>query len=347
MKKIIWLVFYILVAIGTTFAEKSEWASKYPISPFHSFGIPIYKAPLLVTTGGLFPFNLHYLSVDFSNASNYTYKNLRLIPIRAKENFRQVVGNMGYYIALQEAIDANLVAINEVNWSGRVNTLLIRNLSQDTLFVMSGEILIGGKQDRVVAADMLIPPNSGETKLPVFCVEEGRWKYEGKNAKFTEYYGMANEHLRSIIDNRGADQQSVWQEVSKTNKLDGVISETKAYTAHANNRRFRENEREYINFFQNVFVGQDDIIGVIAVTGNVIEGADLFISNRLFLQEYRKLIYAYTDDAITYGAPVRIEQSTINNYINQLLSPETQGQFVEEKGIAFRRGNQVIHIAVY
>ncbi|MEO1051035.1 MAG: LPP20 family lipoprotein [Bacteroidota bacterium] len=298
--------------------------------------------------GDLFPFNLDYVDVDFSDADSYTFKNLRLVPIRAKDNFKRITGNMGYYIALQQAIDTDKVAISEVNRSGRVNTLLVRNLSVDTLFVMSGEILLGGKQDRVIARDMLIPPGGGQVKLPVYCVEKGRWKYKntGNDSKFTEYYGMANEHLRDIIDhNQG--QQAVWNEVSKTNKKDGIQSNTDAYTAHAENRRFRRIEQEYINFFQNVFVGQNDVIGVIAVTGNQIEGADLFISNRLFLQEYRKLIYAYLDDAITYGSPVRAQKRTIDNYIDLLLTPQTQQGFVEEKGQAFRKGNQVIHIAVY
>ena len=298
--------------------------------------------------GDMFPFNLDYLNVDFSNTNLYTFKNLRLVPIRVKENFKQIVGNMGYYISLQEAIDADKVVISEVNRSGRVNTLLVRNLSTDTLFVMSGEILIGGKQDRVIASDMLIAPNSGQVKLPVYCVEKGRWKYKNNSndSKFTEYYGMANEHLRDIIDHQEG-QQAVWKEVSKTNKKDGISSSTEAYTAHANNKRFRRQEQEYIDFFENIFADQDDVIGVVAVTGNQIEGADLFISNRLFKQEYRKLIYSYLDDAITYGAPVNAQKSVIDNYINQLLNPQTQVSFIEEKGQAFRRGNQVIHIAVY
>jgi len=296
--------------------------------------------------GDLYPFNLDYLTVDFSNASNYTFKNLKLVPIRAKDNFRRILGNMGYYISLQEAMDSDKVAINEIKRSGIVNTLLVRNLSTDTLFIMSGEILIGGKQDRVVASDMLIPPNSGQAKLPVYCVERGRWKYTNNGEEFSSYYGMANEHLRDIIDHK-VSQQAVWSEISNTNKKDGVDSYTEAYTAHAAKKTFRKEEQEYIDFFENVFVGQDDIIGVIAITDNIIEGADLFISNRLFKQEYRKLIYAYLDDAITYGAPVRVEKSVIDAYINQLLDPQIQGGFVEGKGQAFRRGNQVIHIAVY
>jgi hypothetical protein len=296
--------------------------------------------------GDLFPFNREFLSVDYSNESAYTFKNLRLIPIRANDEFRRILGNLGYYISLQEAIDRDKVAINEINRSGRVNTLLVRNLSSDTLFIMSGEILIGGKQDRVVANDILIPPNNGQTKLRVFCVEQGRWRYKKSGTGFTSYYSMANEHLRDIIDHRG-DQQTVWKEVSKSNKKDGVNSATDAYTAHAENRAFRRQEQEYMDFFENVFNGQDDVIGVIAVTGNVIEGADLFVSNRLFKQEYGKLIYAYLDDAITYGAPVDIDKSTIDNYANQLLNPQLQGPFVQEQGQAFRKGNQAIHIAVY
>jgi hypothetical protein len=266
--------------------------------------------------------------------------------VRAKDGFRRILGSMGYYISLQEAIDQDKVAISEVSRSGRVNTLLVRNLSTDTLFIMSGEILVGGKQDRVVASDMLIPPNNGQSKLPVFCVEKGRWKYDGDNTKFTGYYGMANEHLRDIIDHQGS-QQEIWSEVSKSNKRDNINSGTEAYTAHASNRRFRQQEQEYINFFQNLFEGQDDVIGVIAVTGETIEGADLFVSNRLFMQEYRKLIYAYLDESITYGAPVRIKQRTLDNYVERLLTPQLQERFVEERGQAFRRGNQVIHIAVY
>lgn len=296
--------------------------------------------------GDLFPFHFDYVNVDFSNAEKYTFRNLKLIPIRSKENFRRVIGDMGYYITLQQAIDADKVVINEVSNSGTVNTLLVRNLSTDTLFVMSGEILIGGKQDRVVARDMLIPPNSGQMKLPVFCVEQGRWQYKSDGTKFTEYYGMANEHLRDLIDHNGG-QQAVWNEVSKTNQKDGVYSATDAYTAHASKIEYRKIEQEYVDFFENVFNDQNDVIGVLAITGNVIEGADLFVSNILFTQEYRKLMYSYIDDAITYGAPVNIEKNTIDNYLNQLFTPELQQRFVQERGQAFRRGNQVIHIAVY
>jgi hypothetical protein len=295
-----------------------------------------------------FPFNRDFVDVDLSNAARYTFRNLRLVPIRMKPNFRQAVGNMGYYISLHQAMLNNEVSISEASQSGTVNTLLVRNQSADTLFIMSGEILTGGKQDRVVARDILIPPGEGRVKIPVYCVEKGRWEYKGNqsDAKFNEYYGMANEHLRDIIDHR-LGQNAVWDEVKKSNQRDGVQSRTDAYTDHANNRNFRRVEQEYLDYFQNVFADETDVVGVIAVTANRVEGCDLFISNRLFQLEYQKLIYSYIDEAVTYGGPVVASPNVINAYASDLLDFNRQGNFIEQRGQAFRKGYQAIHISTY
>ncbi|MCE2994108.1 MAG: ARPP-1 family domain-containing protein [Cyclobacteriaceae bacterium] len=299
-------------------------------------------------TGDFFPFFSGLVAADFSTPEKYTFKNLRLIPIRMKENFKETVGNMGYYLSLHQAMLNNKIAISESGTGGSVNTLIGRNLSADTLFIMSGEILQGGKQDRVVARDMLIPPGEGRVKIPVFCVEQGRWKYKGKDndQNFSEYYGMANEHLRDIIDHKKG-QQDVWEEVSKSNKRDGVTSGSDAYTEHANNRAFRRAEQEYVDFFSQIFENDPTVIGVMSITGNRVEGVDLFINNPLFLQEYPKLLYSYIDEAVTYGAPITIQQSVIDGYLNKLLDTGTQANFIEQRGQAFRKGQQVIHISTY
>jgi hypothetical protein len=302
----------------------------------------------LQPVGDYFPFYNGLVMADFSNAEKYTFKNLRVVPIRMKENYKDAVGNMGYYLSLHQAMLNNQIVISESGVGGSVNTLIGRNLSADTLFIMSGEILQGGKQDRVVARDMLIPPGEGRVKIPVFCVEKGRWKYKGESndQKFSEYYGMANEHLRDIIDHKKG-QQDVWEEVSKSNKRDGVNSGTDAYTDHANNRTFRRAEQEYLDFFQSIFENDDTVIGVLTVTGNRVEGVDLFVNNNLFKQEFPKLLYSYIDEAITYGAPITVSQRAMEDYINSLLDPNQQATFIEQRGQAFRKGQQVVHISTY
>ncbi|MFN7836618.1 MAG: ARPP-1 family domain-containing protein [Bacteroidota bacterium] len=302
----------------------------------------------LQPVGDYFPFYNGLVMADFSNPEKYTFKNLRVIPIRMKENYKDAVGNMGYYLSLHQAMLNNQIVISESGVGGSVNTLIGRNLSADTLFIMSGEILQGGKQDRVVARDMLIPPGEGRVKIPVFCVEKGRWKYKGESndQKFSEYYGMANEHLRDIIDHKKG-QQDVWEEVSKSNKRDGVNSGTDAYTDHANNRNFRRSEQEYLDFFQRLFENDETVIGVLTVTGNRVEGVDLFINNNLFKQEYPKLLYSYIDEAITYGAPITVSQRAMEEYVNAILDPDQQAAFIEQRGQAFRKGQQVVHISTY
>jgi hypothetical protein len=296
-------------------------------------------------------FNYANLEVDYSRESleKYTFQNLRLYPIRAKAGFRQETANLGYYVSLQDAISSDKVLITESSRGGTVNTLLVRNLSEDTLFIMAGEILQGGKQDRVVARDMLIPPNSGRLNLPVYCVERGRWEYKGNenDQKFKTYYGVANEHLRDLIDHKKS-QGDIWKEVSKSNQRDGVQSYTDAYTAHVNNRTFREREQEYANFFANVFKDDADVIGVVAVTGNQVIGCDMFVANRLFLREYPSLIYSYIDEVLTYGTNINIRQTVVEGYMDNLLQNERrQTEFIEEKGKAFRKGNKIIHISTY
>ncbi len=87
----------------------------------------------------------------------------------------------------------------------------------------------------------------------------------------------------SIIKSSAADELENFEMVdSYEDDHDYWVYYRISKEAHAKNRQFREREREYLAFFETVFDGQDDIIGVLAVTGNVIEGADMFASNRLF-----------------------------------------------------------------
>ena len=57
----------------------------------------------------------------------------------------------------------------------QVNTLVLVNNSKRPLLLLAGEIVTGGKQDRVIGADRIIPAHSGPVDLSVFCVEPGRW----------------------------------------------------------------------------------------------------------------------------------------------------------------------------
>jgi hypothetical protein len=67
-----------------------------------------------------------------------------------------------------------------VHETGNVNELQIENLGADEVFVQSGDIVKGGKQDRVLTVSLILPPKSGRIPIASFCVEQGRWTARGK-----------------------------------------------------------------------------------------------------------------------------------------------------------------------
>jgi hypothetical protein len=80
-------------------------------------------------------------------------------------------------LTLQEAVAKGHVQVIE---TGRVNELQIENTGNEAVFVQAGDIVKGGKQDRVLTVSFLLPANSGRLPIASFCVEQGRWAARGK-----------------------------------------------------------------------------------------------------------------------------------------------------------------------
>jgi ARG and Rhodanese-Phosphatase-superfamily-associated Protein domain len=84
-------------------------------------------------------------------------------------------------LTLAEALRTKDVTVHE---TGRVQQLLIENTGDKEVFVQAGDIVKGGRQDRVLTISLLIPPRSGKIPIGSFCVEQGRWsKRTGESAQ--------------------------------------------------------------------------------------------------------------------------------------------------------------------
>lgn len=80
-------------------------------------------------------------------------------------------------LPLAEALAQGVAVVHE---TGDVNELAIENVGKDAnVFVQSGDIVQGGKQDRTIGVDLVLAPRSGRVPLPSFCVEHGRWSARG------------------------------------------------------------------------------------------------------------------------------------------------------------------------
>jgi hypothetical protein len=79
-------------------------------------------------------------------------------------------------LTLEEAMAKGTVTVRETS---NVNQLEIENLGLEEVFVQSGDIVKGGKQDRTLMVSLVLPPKSGPIPIASFCVEEGRWSARG------------------------------------------------------------------------------------------------------------------------------------------------------------------------
>ena len=102
----------------------------------------------------------------------YTYKNLSIYLIH-----RDGLKEGPVPLTLSEAMKAGVVKVIE---TGNVNRLMIRNLGDREVFIQAGDIVKGGKQDRVLTISMIVPPKSGAIPIGAFCVERGRWAKRGQ-----------------------------------------------------------------------------------------------------------------------------------------------------------------------
>lgn len=80
-------------------------------------------------------------------------------------------------LTLKEALDGGTAKVHE---TGSVGELEIENTGDTDLLVHMGDIVKGGKQDRVLASTLIVPPKSGRVPISSYCVEQGRWAARGK-----------------------------------------------------------------------------------------------------------------------------------------------------------------------
>ena len=109
---------------------------------------------------------------DYRLTGPYTHDNLAIYLIH-----RDGVDDAPVPLTLEEAMQRGEVKVLE---TGNVEELVVRNLGKREVFIQAGDIVKGGKQDRVLTVSMILPPKSGDIPIGAFCVEHGRWARRGQ-----------------------------------------------------------------------------------------------------------------------------------------------------------------------
>jgi hypothetical protein len=236
----------------------------------------------------------------------YTTRNLTVFPLYITGGTDPTA-----YATLDEAVGNGWLEVYEKG-TGRVQEVLVRNVSRHTIFLMAGEIISGAKQNRVIATDTLLRPNGPEIAVPVYCVERGRWA--GRSTAFETEKSFANNTLRYKAQSR-AGQDAVWEEVRRVAGNAGVNSATSNFQDVVNDEEVQKAVGEYGDCMPRP---PRRCIGAAIVINNRIAGVEVFANEALFAALWPKIRRGYALDAYPlYGDWDRRERERLFDYIDE------------------------------
>jgi hypothetical protein len=285
-------------------------------------------------------------SNDYKILAPITHGDLTIFPVVSAKSH-----DTSDFITLDEGIRSGEVVVTEVGnlhstmrrrppyqtrpyQGAEVNRLVLVNNSKHPLILLAGEVVTGGKQDRVVGKDRIVPAESDPVDLSVFCVEHGRWTET--STKFDTHASVMLQpsvRMKAMADQ---DQQKVWDEVGRSRTAmaaalassanpsatpaPGQTTETVTVTSSADvlelnstssYAKARENnavQKQVESITEPMRKSYESVIKqlrnqnavgvVVAVKGHIV-WADMFASSSLLAKYWPKLLESYATEALT------------------------------------------------
>ena len=192
--------------------------------------------------------------------------------------------------------------VTELEAGASVRDLVVHNPTPLSLLMFEGEELLGAQQNRTLDVTVLVGATA-KTRIPVSCVEAGRWDGSrhreqfdrAPQAAYPELRRSKARHVREAVRagvEARADQSTVWNEVNEKAIRHGVDSPTGAMSDVFDNRRERLNE------LQRAIQLHDGQIGAVAVIGGQISVLDMVSRASVFADLHAPLVQGYALDAI-------------------------------------------------
>ena len=247
---------------------------------------------------------------------------------------------------MQRSRDGRPIYITPPTTGASVNQLVLINSSKRPLLLLAGELVSGGKQDRVIGKDRIVPVGAPPLPLDVFCVEHGRWTGSSQFAAAkTIVHPSVRE--RAAVDQK---QTEVWDAVRggttakaapaapppqiSTRSIQGAIAgngRTEAYEKIYESQAVGVSIDDFVNEVQRRFSNAtsglkgERVVGVVVAYGGEVAWSDIFASGDLFDHYWRKLLRSYAVEALTRPTYRQAAfRDNANGFLRRLNGRETQ-----------------------
>jgi len=292
-----------------------------------------------------------------------TYENISVFPVVSSTG-----QDTSRFLTLEEGLASGEVTVreqgSELLMRGRdgrpvyvpqpigatVNQLVLVNHSRRPLLLLAGELVSGGKQDRIIGKDRIVPVGAQPLPLDVFCVEHGRWTGSAQ-------FAAANTIVHpSVRENAAVDkeQTKVWEAVRNGTNLQAEVAAAPAdnvprmsmnriQSAIAGNGRTEAYDKIYQSQALGVpideFVAEverrfanatsglkgESVVGVVVAYGGEVAWSDIFASGDLFDHYWHKLLRSYAVEALARPTYRQIaSRDNAYEFLRHLNGRETQ-----------------------
>jgi len=249
------------------------------------------------------------MAAKYRVSGPYTQKNLSIYLIHGEDRVKNQK-----FLTLGEAMRTKKVKVYETS---NVNKLSIQNLSKtEHIYIQAGDIVKGGKQDRVFSTDMVLEPGSGKINIASFCVERSRWSKRGKES--AKVFNSSTKNLSSKSLRLAArlknNQSAVWASVSRAqNKLSRNVGHSvkskKSSTSlqlTLENKKLAAKVSTYKNKLLPLLRSKKNVIGYAFAINGKLNTADIYANSKLFRKLWPKIVDAASTEAVAeYNAKLR------------------------------------------
>lgn len=244
-------------------------------------------------------------------------ENIAVIPLKSETSYIDI-------LTLKKGMELGLVEVKECETS-QVNTLIVKNNAVTPLILIDGDEVVGGDQNRIVNATILIDAQS-EMKIPVSCSEKGRWDYKSE-FKQSKYIANYNTRRAKVYASKKSDsfQNVIWSSIDDLETENCYSSPTSAMEESYENLKI--DHAKILNQFK-IEKGQT---GVLVIVDGEIKGFEIFLNPAIYKEFHEKILKSYIIDSKLKNQTFTINVDMAQNIIDSAY--ESSFEKIDSNGL--------------